>query len=104
MQLWEDLLEINKLNLRLMHFKKDIRANYAVFICGLYVTAGSVAVIYCFHSIFGMGKMACYLPNPCIVWPWGANWRSLGAIRVHFRPHEKVLRRHFAESCSGNQV
>ena len=30
MQLWEDLLHINGINIRLMHYKKDIRANYAV--------------------------------------------------------------------------
>ena len=35
---------------------------------------------------------------------WGANWRSLGAIKVHFRPHLTVLRRNFTESCSGNHV
>jgi hypothetical protein len=42
--------------------------------------------------------------NACILWHWGANWRYLGAIRVHFMPHGIVLRCHFAESFSGNQV
>ena len=34
-ELWELLLEINWLILRMMHYKKDIRANYVVYICGL---------------------------------------------------------------------
>ena len=104
MQLWEALLHINKINLCFMHYKKDIRANYTVCICVRYVTAGSVAVIHFFHCIFGIGKMVVIYPNSCTLWPWGANWRSLGAIRVHFRPHGIVLRRHFAQSCSGKHV
>ena len=67
MQLWEYLLEKNKLNRRLMHYKKDIRANYAVCICLQKVIAGSVAVIRFFHCIFGLGKMAVIYPNPCIL-------------------------------------
>ena len=55
-----------------MHTKKDSRANYAVCICGLYVTAGSVAVIHFFHYIFGMGKMAVIFPIPRIFWPCGS--------------------------------
>ena len=58
MQLWEDLLRINGLSFRLMHYTKDIRANVAVCICGQQGTAGSVAVIHCFSCIFAMGKMA----------------------------------------------
>ncbi len=34
-ELCELLLEINWLILRMMHYKKDIRANYVVYICGL---------------------------------------------------------------------
>ena len=34
MQLWEELLRINRLILRLMHYANDIRVNYAVCICG----------------------------------------------------------------------
>jgi hypothetical protein len=34
MQLWEELLRINGLTLCLMHYPKDIRANYAVCVCG----------------------------------------------------------------------
>ncbi len=67
MQLWEDSLQINEITLRLMHYKKDIRANYTVCICLQYVTAGSVAVIHFFHFIFGIGKMAVIYPNPCIL-------------------------------------
>jgi hypothetical protein len=34
MQLWDDLLRIRGLRLHLMHNGRDIRANYAVFLCG----------------------------------------------------------------------
>ncbi len=67
MQLWEDLLRINGLSFRLMHYAKDIRANFAVCNCGQKDTAGSVAVIRCFSSIFAMGKMAVLKPNPYIL-------------------------------------
>ena len=67
MQLWDDWLRIRGLILHLMHYGMDIRANYAVCVCGEYVVAGSVAVIHFFHCIFGMGKMAVIYPNPCIL-------------------------------------
>ena len=51
MQLWEDLLQINGINLRLIHYKKDIRTNYDVCICLQQVTAVSVAVIL-FFTVF----------------------------------------------------
>ena len=34
MQLWEELLQIIGFTLRLMHYRKDIRANYAICLCG----------------------------------------------------------------------
>ena len=34
MQLWEELVQINGPNLHRMHYKKDIRANYVICICG----------------------------------------------------------------------
>ena len=34
MQLWDDLLGIRGLRLHLMHYGRDIRANYAVCVCG----------------------------------------------------------------------
>jgi hypothetical protein len=48
MQLWEELLQINGLTLRFMHYRKGIRANYAICLCGQKVSAGSVAVIHYF--------------------------------------------------------
>ncbi len=63
MLLWEELLGINELTLYLMHCEKDIRANYAVCVCGQKVIAGSVAVIQFFHCIFVMGKMAKIYPK-----------------------------------------
>jgi hypothetical protein len=67
MQLWEEWLRINELNLRLMHYAKDIRAHFAFWICGQLVITGSVAVIHVFHCIFGMKKMAVIYPNACIL-------------------------------------
>ncbi len=55
-QLWGELLGINKPTFRLMHSEKDIRANYDVCVSGQKVIAGSVAVIHVFHCNFGIGK------------------------------------------------
>ena len=56
MQLWENLLEINGLTLRLMQYQTDIRANYVVCLCGLLVRAGSMAVIHFFTVFLVWGK------------------------------------------------
>ncbi len=44
--------------------------------------------------------MAVVLPESMHLLTWGANWRSLRAIRVHFGPHGTVLRRHFVVSAA----
>ena len=67
MQLWDDLLRIRGLRLHLMHYGMDIRANYAVCVCGEYVVAGSVAVIHFFTSFFTFKKMAVTYMNPYIL-------------------------------------
>ena len=49
-----------------------------------------------------MAVLLC--PNHCMSRPSGGDWRSLGTIRVHFRPYGRVLGRPFVESRFGNQV
>ena len=48
--------------------------------------------------------MAVLCANNCILKPSRGDWRSMGTIRVHFRPYGRVLGRAFVEGCFGNQV
>ena len=67
MQLREDWHSKNQQTLCRMHYVNDIRANYAVCICGQETTAASVAVIHFFHLMFGIKKMAVIYQDACVL-------------------------------------
>ncbi len=61
MQLWEEMLQINGITLRLMLHVNDIRASYATCICWNLIVSGSVAVTHFFALYLWYGKFGCNL-------------------------------------------
>ena len=57
-----------------------------------------------FHVVFHVLIYGCILPETTHLSRPGAEWRSLGVIRVDIRPYGLVLSRRLAEGNTGNQV
>ena len=57
-----------------------------------------------YHFFFLHVKNGCNWPETTHLSCPGDQWRSLGAIRVDFRPYGLVLSRRLAEGSTGNQV
>ena len=57
-----------------------------------------------FFHFFLYVKNGCILPETTHLSHPGAEWRSLGASRVDFRPYGLVLPRRLAEGSTWNQV